>query len=151
MRVAVEHPGPCSTIRHAGTRPIRSFAARAPTPSPPCSRWSPTLAAFRAGRSGGVSADFGSNFQFYPQQFFTLDRRCPILRVRIPRMKMKFFPPYKDEGEVVASWGQAQLIRFLDGKTELRGGSDQDRAEAREWLSVFWHEAVVRDASGPRL
>jgi hypothetical protein len=26
-------------------------------------------------------------------------------------MKMKFFPPFKDEGEVIASWGQAQLIK----------------------------------------
>jgi hypothetical protein len=29
-------------------------------------------------------------------------------------MKMKFFPPFHDEGEVVASWGQAQLIKYLD-------------------------------------
>jgi hypothetical protein len=36
-----------------------------------------------------------------------------------------------------------QLFEHLDGKTELRGGSEQDRAEAREWMSLFWHEAVV--------
>jgi hypothetical protein len=58
-------------------------------------------------------------------------------------MKLKFFSLFKDEGEAVASWGEARLIRYLDGKTELRGGSDQDRAEAREWMSLFWHEAVV--------
>jgi hypothetical protein len=66
-------------------------------------------------------------------------------------MKMKFYPPFRDEGEVVASWGEAQLIRYLDGKTELRGGSDQDRAEAKEWISLFWHEAVVGDGSGRRV
>jgi hypothetical protein len=60
-------------------------------------------------------------------------------------MKLKFFPLFRDEGEVVASWGDAQLIKYLDGRTELRGGSDQDRAEAREWMSLFWHEAVVSD------
>jgi hypothetical protein len=53
----------------------------------------------------------------------------------------------------VAAWGEAQLIKYLDGKTELRGGSDQDRAEAREWMSLFWHEGVVSrnqfSASGP--
>jgi len=59
------------------------------------------------------------------------------------RMRMKFFPPFKDEGEVVAVWGQAELIRYLDGKLELRGGSKEDRLAAREWLSLFWHEAVV--------
>ena len=66
-------------------------------------------------------------------------------------MKLKFLPPYKDEGEVIAVWGQAQLIKYLDGKMELRGGSDQDRAEAREWMSLFWHAAVVQDSGGARL
>ena len=65
-------------------------------------------------------------------------------------MKLKFFPPFRDEGEVVAAWGQAQLIRYLDGKTELRGGSREDRLSAHEWISLFWHEAVVGDASGRR-
>ena len=66
-------------------------------------------------------------------------------------MKIRhFFPPYKDEGEVVASWGQAQLIKHLDGRTELRGGSDQDRAEAKGWMSLFWHEAVLREGSARR-
>jgi hypothetical protein len=66
-------------------------------------------------------------------------------------MKMKFYPPVQDEGEVVAAWGQAQLIKYLDGKTELRGGSDQDRAQARGWISMFWHTALVGDGSGRRV
>jgi hypothetical protein len=28
---------------------------------------------------------------------------------------MRFFPPFKDEGEVIASWGQAQLIKYRRG------------------------------------
>jgi hypothetical protein len=65
---------------------------------------------------------------------------------------MKFFPPYKDEGEVVAIFGQAQLIRYLDGKVELKGGTKEDRLAAKEWISLFWHEAVVADgASGRQL
>ena len=56
---------------------------------------------------------------------------------------MKFFPEFKDEGEIVAWIGEAKLIRFLDGKTELRGGTNDDRAAAREWMSMYWHEAVV--------
>jgi hypothetical protein len=65
-------------------------------------------------------------------------------------MKLKFFPLFKDEGEVVASWGEAQLIRYLNGRTELRGGSKEDQAEVREWISLFWHEAVVGDGCGRR-
>ena len=60
-------------------------------------------------------------------------------------MRLKFYPPFQDEGEVVAAWGEAQLIRYLDGKTELRGGSKEDRLAAHEWISLFWHEAVVGD------
>jgi hypothetical protein len=44
---------------------------------------------------------------------------------------MIFFPEFKDEGEVIARFGDAQLIRFLDGKMELRGGSNADRTAAR--------------------
>ena len=49
-----------------------------------------------------------------------------------------------------AAWGQAQLVKCLDGKTELRWGSDQDRAKAGEWMSPFWHEAVIGEGSGCR-
>jgi hypothetical protein len=36
------------------------------------------------------------------------------------------------------------------GKTELRGGSKEDKLAAQEWISLFWHEAVVREGSGRR-
>ena len=58
-------------------------------------------------------------------------------------MKMKFYPPFRDEGEVVAAWGQAELIKYLDGKVVLNGGTKEDRLAAHEWISLFWHEAVV--------
>ncbi|HOY60800.1 MAG TPA: hypothetical protein PK640_21975 [Verrucomicrobiota bacterium] len=45
--------------------------------------------------------------------------------------------------EVVAVFGQAKLVRRLDGKTELRGGTHQDRITAKEWIALFWHEAVL--------
>ena len=65
-------------------------------------------------------------------------------------MRMKFFPPFEDRGEVVAAWGQAQLIKYLDGKVELNGGSKEDRLAAQEWISLFWHEAVVGDGGRRR-
>jgi hypothetical protein len=36
-------------------------------------------------------------------------------------------------------------IGSVDAKTKLRGGSDRDRAEAREWISLFLNDAVVRE------
>ncbi len=63
-------------------------------------------------------------------------------------MKLNSFPPFRDEGEVVASWGEAQLIKYLDGKMELKGGSREERLAAHEWMSLFWHEAVVGKSPG---
>ena len=56
-----------------------------------------------------------------------------------------FFSPFKDDGELIASWGEARLIKYLDGKVELKGGSKEDRIEAREWISMFLNDAVVRE------
>ena len=61
---------------------------------------------------------------------------------------MKFFPRFRDEGEVVAGWGEARLIKYLDGRVELKGGSKEDRLAAHKWISLFWHEAVVREEPG---
>lgn len=59
-------------------------------------------------------------------------------------MRIWNFPPvFKDEGEIFASWGQARLLRFLDGKYELRGGTKDDWIAAKEWISMFCHDVVV--------
>ena len=55
---------------------------------------------------------------------------------------MRFSPEFKDEGEVIVRFGDAQLIRFLDGKMELRGGSNDDRTAARERASIFLERGV---------
>ena len=56
--------------------------------------------------------------------------------------KSEYYPPFIDEGEVVASWGEAKLIKYLSGKSELKGGSEQDQAEARDWIARFWNNDV---------
>jgi hypothetical protein len=61
------------------------------------------------------------------------------------RRKSEYYPPFKDEGELIASWGEARLIKFLDGKVVLKGGSKEDRIAAREWISMFLSDAVVRE------
>lgn len=55
---------------------------------------------------------------------------------------MRFSPEFKDEGEVIVRFGDAQLIRFLDGKMELRGGSNDDRTAAREMGVDFLERSV---------
>jgi hypothetical protein len=56
-----------------------------------------------------------------------------------------YFPLFKDEGEIIALFGQARLVKFLNGKYELRGGSKEDRLAAHEWISMFCHDVVVRE------
>jgi hypothetical protein len=62
---------------------------------------------------------------------------------------MRFRNPFaalKDEGRVIAIFGQARLLKHLDGKYELCGGSKEDRQAVREWISLFCHEIVAREA-----
>ena len=44
---------------------------------------------------------------------------------------------------MIAAWGGVKPIKSLDGKLELKGGSKEDPADARKWISLFWHEAVL--------
>jgi hypothetical protein len=59
-------------------------------------------------------------------------------------MKLKFCEETQARGQdVIARFGNAALIRQTDGTWRLNGGSDEDRHSAREWISLFKHEAVL--------
>jgi len=45
---------------------------------------------------------------------------------------------------VVARFGRAKLLSRADGHLELRGGSSSDHTDAKEWVSLFMHDAVLR-------
>jgi len=55
----------------------------------------------------------------------------------------------RTDAELIAAFGQARLIKTPDHIYELRGGSAEDRREAAEWISLFLHEASVRDIQPP--
>jgi hypothetical protein len=76
---------------------------------------------------------------------FQSDRFCPIKAGTFTGMKLKHLVEDNKrlEGELIARFGEAALIRRLDGGWKLRGGSQADRCEAREWISLFLHEAVI--------
>jgi hypothetical protein len=52
--------------------------------------------------------------------------------LNIPMKLRNFLVEFRDEGEVIASLGQARLIKYLDGKYKLGGGSREDRLAAKE-------------------
>jgi len=54
-----------------------------------------------------------------------------------------------NRGKLVASFGAARLIRHRDGRWELSGGSSADHAAAREWCSLFRHEATFPSMPSP--
>ncbi len=47
----------------------------------------------------------------------------------------------------MARFGEARLVKKFDGKIELIGGSSEDRTAAKEWISLFLHEAVITGVS----
>ena len=49
---------------------------------------------------------------------------------------------------LITTFGKAQLVGLPDGSLELRGGQPQDQTAAKEWISLFMHEAVPRLAKG---
>ena len=53
----------------------------------------------------------------------------------------------RPQEELVAAFGRAELVRTLEGRYELRGGTTEDRQKAGEWISLFLHEAhpVIRN------
>jgi len=48
---------------------------------------------------------------------------------------------------LIARFGQAKLVSRADGRMELQGGSESDRGDAREWISLFLHDAIVAQPS----
>jgi hypothetical protein len=54
------------------------------------------------------------------------------------------------DGEVIAYFGRARLVKRLDCKYELRGGSGEDHSAAKEWISLFMHEVVLVTPNAPR-
>ncbi len=59
------------------------------------------------------------------------------------KLNLHFLPARSGESaELVRIFGDAQLLRHPSGRWELRGGTAHDRLEAKEWISLFCHEAV---------
>lgn len=45
--------------------------------------------------------------------------------------------------KTLVTFGKARLIQKSTGKIELVGGTTADRIAAKEWVSLFLHEATV--------
>lgn len=64
--------------------------------------------------------------------------------VQPARMRLRYLFPELDrqDGQTIATFGRARLVKRWDAGFDLIGGTDADRREAQEWISLFLHEAV---------
>lgn len=67
---------------------------------------------------------------------------------RRPARRLRWLPEIAG-GEVVASFGQAELRHQSPGHWKLSGGTPGDHAAAREWCSFFQHEATFASKTLP--
>jgi hypothetical protein len=59
------------------------------------------------------------------------------------KLKHLFAETDSNQGQVIAMFGTAKLIKTFAGHYELLGGTRDERFEASEWISLFMHEAIV--------
>ena len=78
--------------------------------------------------------------------FFGLDSFCPTSMFSLRAMKLKqLVESICLQTKTVARFGKARLIKNSSGRFHLIGGTTEDRLAAKEWASLFLHEAVLSD------
>ena len=50
---------------------------------------------------------------------------------------MRVWSDERDSASLLAAFGDARLMHYLDGRLDLVGGSDEDRRAALGWLARF--------------
>jgi hypothetical protein len=60
-----------------------------------------------------------------------------VFTIFFQSMPMPKDNPDRDQGNLIATWGQARLLKNFDGRCKLVGGSAEDRAEAAKWIAMF--------------
>ena len=45
---------------------------------------------------------------------------------------------------LITTFGTAKLVTTPNGALELKGGVAEDKTAAKEWVSLFMHEGVLR-------
>jgi hypothetical protein len=48
------------------------------------------------------------------------------------------------ETELIAGVGGARLLKWLDGRFEIRGGTEEERKQLKEWSEVFLEVSLVK-------
>ena len=51
--------------------------------------------------------------------------------------------PDRERVELIASFGDAQIVKHHDGELEIRGGTEQEKTQARAWIKQFLTQAPL--------
>jgi hypothetical protein len=51
--------------------------------------------------------------------------------------QLRWYAQSAQEPEVIAVFGEAQLVRSMNRRLEIRGGREAERAQARKWAARF--------------
>ena len=65
------------------------------------------------------------------------------MKYNMRRLSLGFRAP-----RVVARFGLARLVETRYGAVEVRGGTTEELVAAKEWISLFMHEATLRGLRG---
>jgi hypothetical protein len=65
-------------------------------------------------------------------------------------IKSPFERDHVRQFEVVAVFGEAQLVKRLDGRLEILGGSEDARCQGWEWMEMFMKRKEVVDSGKAR-
>ena len=66
------------------------------------------------------------------------DRICPTPCATFPRMKRDWIgATMRPQVELIAGFGGAEIVKHLDGRLEIRGGTEQEKTKAHDWMQQF--------------
>ena len=94
--------------------------------------------------NGGLDSGIGNFFSLPPP---LSDPCCETRRTMKTLVNFIHEPRHL---HLIARFGAARLFERPDGRAELRGGTEAERTEAKEWLSLFEHETVLHVAPEDR-
>ena len=80
----------------------------------------------------------GRRSRLKPNPDEALDNQCPTQGATLAFMRLHHrLLSSETEDELIASFGAARLVRTLAGRLELRGGTHEEREQARWWMRTF--------------
>ena len=98
-------------------------------------------------RTDGIKSPIPGGLCFLNRGTWTVFVQPPP--VKLSGMKLKNVIPKRNHPEFVWRFGGAKLVKLQSGQHELIGGSEQDKADALDWISLFAPEIVFHHFHRP--